>query len=210
MKLEDMIDEYLEEFRRTGKCGSVMISTAEFIPELARRLEAAQRCPKDIVSELAATKAALAESEGQIISGFYEDEVPHYSQGAPEHELQSVVTALEVQGLVQRIISNRERAEQAEAKLAESKARMAVMSEALQFYADGNHFDPPLVSGGHTNLIDSGTVAAKALANLPAAVTALMELEKAVGEALERQWMNSNSAVGFAYRALQSTREGKS
>ena len=38
-----------------------------------------------------------------IVSGFYEDEAPVYSQGLPTHELQSVLTAEEANGLVSRI-----------------------------------------------------------------------------------------------------------
>lgn len=38
-----------------------------------------------------------------IVSGFYEEEYPIYTQGLPEMELQSVVTADELNGLVARI-----------------------------------------------------------------------------------------------------------
>jgi len=44
---------------------------------------------------------------GQI-SGFYEKEYPDYTQGAPTHELQSVVTAAEVNNLLQSLIKTEE------------------------------------------------------------------------------------------------------
>ena len=44
---------------------------------------------------------------GQI-SGFYEKEYPDYTQGAPTNELQSVVTAAEVNNLLQSLIKTEE------------------------------------------------------------------------------------------------------
>lgn len=44
---------------------------------------------------------------GQI-SGFYENEYPDYTQGAPTNELQSVVTAAEVNNLLQSLIKTEE------------------------------------------------------------------------------------------------------
>lgn len=45
----------------------------------------------------------LQEARAQIVSGFYEERVPAFQQGAPTHELQDVVTAAEVTGYVARI-----------------------------------------------------------------------------------------------------------
>lgn len=39
----------------------------------------------------------------QLISGFYEEQYPSYKQGAPTHELESLATADEVNGLVRTI-----------------------------------------------------------------------------------------------------------
>jgi hypothetical protein len=41
--------------------------------------------------------------KAQLISGFYEEEYPQYTQGAPTNELQSVMTAVEARGLVEQI-----------------------------------------------------------------------------------------------------------
>ena len=54
----------------------------------------------DHLDEIEALKTRVKELEAQIISGFYEDRVPQYSQGAPTHELQEVATAEEVNHLV--------------------------------------------------------------------------------------------------------------
>lgn len=43
-----------------------------------------------------------------LISGFYEELVPSFRQGAPKHELESLVTAEEVTGYVARIEQQRE------------------------------------------------------------------------------------------------------
>lgn len=46
----------------------------------------------------------LEETEKLLVSGFYVDrEYPHYCQGPPTTELQSVITAEEANGLVSRI-----------------------------------------------------------------------------------------------------------
>ena len=42
-------------------------------------------------------------ARAQLIAGFYEEEVPQFQQGEATHELQSIVTAVEVTGYVQRI-----------------------------------------------------------------------------------------------------------
>lgn len=39
----------------------------------------------------------------QLITGFYEDEYPIYTQGEPKMELQSIATAEEINGLVQKL-----------------------------------------------------------------------------------------------------------
>lgn len=41
--------------------------------------------------------------EDMIISGFYEDRIPKFSQGLPVNELQEIVTAEEVQNYVSKI-----------------------------------------------------------------------------------------------------------
>lgn len=46
---------------------------------------------------------SLEELAGLVISGFYEDEIPSFRQGAPEHELEDAVTAEEVTGYVAEI-----------------------------------------------------------------------------------------------------------
>lgn len=43
------------------------------------------------------------EAEAQVISGFYEERVPQFRQGAPRHELEEVVTAADVTNWVARI-----------------------------------------------------------------------------------------------------------
>lgn len=45
----------------------------------------------------------INELRGLVISGFYEDEVPTFRQGAPVHELESEVTAAEVTSYVAQI-----------------------------------------------------------------------------------------------------------
>lgn len=45
----------------------------------------------------------ITELEQQVVSGFYEEEIPTFQQGAPTHELQSAVTAEEVTGYVAKI-----------------------------------------------------------------------------------------------------------
>jgi hypothetical protein len=53
--------------------------------------------------EIAELYDQIAKLQKQVISGFYEDEVPIFEQGPPHHELQSVVTAEEVAGYVRVI-----------------------------------------------------------------------------------------------------------
>lgn len=43
----------------------------------------------------------------KLISGFYEEEKPHFRQGAPKHELEELVTAEEVTGYVEQIVTLR-------------------------------------------------------------------------------------------------------
>lgn len=50
----------------------------------------------------------IATLKSRLISGFYEEELPQFSQGEPTHELQELVTAEEVSGYVQRIAALRE------------------------------------------------------------------------------------------------------
>lgn len=45
----------------------------------------------------------------ELVSGFYEDDVPMFTQGRPVHELQSVVTAEECTGYVTKISMLRQR-----------------------------------------------------------------------------------------------------
>jgi hypothetical protein len=52
---------------------------------------------------LTALKKRITELEQQIVSGFYEEEIPSFTQGVPTHELQSVVTAAECEGYVDKI-----------------------------------------------------------------------------------------------------------
>lgn len=44
------------------------------------------------------------ELAGLVVSGFYEDEIPLFRQGAPVHELEDVVTAAEVTQYVGEIV----------------------------------------------------------------------------------------------------------
>lgn len=48
-------------------------------------------------------EARVQELEAQVISGFYEERAPIFRQGAPRHELESVVTAEEVSGYINRV-----------------------------------------------------------------------------------------------------------
>lgn len=57
------------------------------------------------ISEL---EAKVAELKSQLISGFYANEIPVYSQGEPTHELQELLTAKEANGMVDRITKLRE------------------------------------------------------------------------------------------------------
>jgi|HubBroStandDraft_5_1064220.scaffolds.fasta_scaffold186146_3 hypothetical protein len=45
----------------------------------------------------------VSDLEKQVISGFYEEEIPQFRQGCPRHELEELVTAEEVQHYVDRI-----------------------------------------------------------------------------------------------------------
>lgn len=69
----------------------------EPLPEL--KITPLRRASRDFlrITELETENAAL---KAQVISGFYEEEVPQFTQGIPTHELQSVVTAQEVTGYV--------------------------------------------------------------------------------------------------------------
>ena len=64
-------------------------------------------CAKD--KEIESLKAQLAEARGQMVSGFYGEEIPEYAQGAPTHELQEILTAEEANGLVKKIVELRKR-----------------------------------------------------------------------------------------------------
>lgn len=50
-----------------------------------------------------AREPSVGSLSAQLISGFYEEEKPHFRQGAPKHELEELVTADEVTGYVERI-----------------------------------------------------------------------------------------------------------
>ena len=63
------------------------------------------------------------------ITGFYEDEVPTFTQGRPEHTLQSLVTAEEVTGYVDTIRQHR--------------SRIVELEVALRFYADPLRYKGP-------------------------------------------------------------------
>jgi len=52
---------------------------------------------------ISALQAELAEAKHKQVSGFYEEQYPHYKQGEPHHELQQLVTAEECNGLVSKI-----------------------------------------------------------------------------------------------------------
>jgi uncharacterized protein YjiS (DUF1127 family) len=54
-------------------------------------------------NEVRALEIELDETKRQIVSGFYEDETPLYTQGTPTMELQSVMTADECNGLVAKL-----------------------------------------------------------------------------------------------------------
>ena len=70
----------------------------------------------------------LTDTKAKLISGFYEDEVPHYAQGSPTHELQELVTAADVQHIVNA--------------LHESQVKLARAVEAIEKY--GRHYNGPL------------------------------------------------------------------
>jgi protein-tyrosine-phosphatase len=53
------------------------------------------------------TVAAITRLKSQLISGFYEEEIPQFTQGEPTHELQELVTAEEVTSYVQRLVELR-------------------------------------------------------------------------------------------------------
>ena len=48
-------------------------------------------------------KREIKNLRSQLISGFYEEEFPQFRQGEPQHELESLVTAKEVNGLIKMI-----------------------------------------------------------------------------------------------------------
>ncbi len=76
------------------------------------------------VERLLEERAEVEDLRKQIISGFYEEEVPIFRQGSPIHELESTVTAEEVSGYVEKIKSLRK-------QLAECQAREAKLREAI-------------------------------------------------------------------------------
>jgi hypothetical protein len=55
--------------------------------------------------EIEAQRTRIAILSEQVISGFYEEEIPLFTQGEPTHELQDVVTADEVTRYVMKIVS---------------------------------------------------------------------------------------------------------
>ena len=65
-------------------------------------------------------EAPAVEAEGlEVVSGFYEDEYPVYTDGPPTHELQDVVTAEELNGLVGKLIEAQAIIDQQAARIAE-------------------------------------------------------------------------------------------
>ena len=47
----------------------------------------------------------IVELQSLIVTGFYEEGIPSFHQGVPTHELESIVTAEECNGYVQKIFS---------------------------------------------------------------------------------------------------------
>ena len=58
---------------------------------------------EDLRQQLEAAQKQLKDAQHGLISGFYEDGIPEFRQGPPTHELQSLVTAEEVNAYVKRI-----------------------------------------------------------------------------------------------------------
>ena len=50
--------------------------------------------------ELEALRLEVVQLRKMVISGFFEEEIPTFRQGYPEHELEDVITATFVTGLV--------------------------------------------------------------------------------------------------------------
>lgn len=92
------------------------------------------RPPSDVGNEAAANEierltAEVADLKKKLISGFYEEEYPQYSQGEVTHELQDIATAEEVNGLVTKIKELKE-------QLAARAARIDEILRNLHQYRD--------------------------------------------------------------------------
>lgn len=58
---------------------------------------------RDLQTKLAAKEKEIERLKEQLISGFYADEKPVYTQGEPTHEFQELLTAEECNFMVNRI-----------------------------------------------------------------------------------------------------------
>ena len=95
--------------------GNIMISREAAIESAEKRrnphIEPAwNHAANDIAAALRALPSVapsvseeIKKLKSQLISGFYEDQFPVYTQGEPNHELQELVTASECNGLVDKI-----------------------------------------------------------------------------------------------------------
>ena len=78
---------------------------------------------KQQAEEIDRLRLELASAEAELVSVFYENGFPEFSQGAPTHELQYVATAATCNGLVELIESLTKQLEEANAALAKEGRR---------------------------------------------------------------------------------------
>lgn len=71
----------------------------------------------EVMTEARVTGKLADAFEQDVISGFYEEEIPQFRQGTPQHELESVVTAEEVTAYVQKIAWQTDRIKALEAEV---------------------------------------------------------------------------------------------
>ena len=87
ISLEDAVKAYCDWYEQ---------STLTPFPLILRSLPSIPSVAPSMSEEIKKLKS-------QLISGFYEDQFPVYTQGEPNHELQELVTASECNGLVDKI-----------------------------------------------------------------------------------------------------------
>lgn len=102
-------------------------------PRKPMKITPLRRAARDaqLISEL---EKELAAARAQMISGFYDndDNITTFSQGAPTHELQSVVTAEEVTGYMDMIQTKNKLASDLAEQVRELKATLSYERTALE------------------------------------------------------------------------------